>query len=282
MTAGIILDMPEREYHARRELSSTQARRLLESPAKFKWEQTHPRAPKAAWDLGTAAHTKVLGVGARAIAYPPEHLTPSGNVSTKAATVEWAAEQRDAGLTPITPEQMNGVDAMAEAILAKPKARALLEQPGHPEVSVFATDPDTGVDMRARFDYLSEETRTQRAKAVDLKTADDASQSGFERSIAKWGYDVQDAHYLRTHKLATGIDLPFLFVVVEKEPPHLVAVHVLDDAWAEMGRVKAERARRIYQQCIESGEWPGHPDEILVQRPPTWLVAQFQEGYDRV
>jgi len=274
---GIHLHMPEAEYHAHPALSSTGARRLLESPAKFRYAQTHPEKPKAAFDLGTAVHTKVLGTGDTAVAYPPEHLTPSGNVSTKAATVEWAAEQRAAGRTPISPEQMHEVDAMAEAVLAHPMARVLLEQDGSPEASVFATDPDTNVDMRARFDYLPAGQNT--SIAVDLKSARDASPEGFAKAAASHGYHVQRAWYDDTYRFAGApIELDaFVFVVVEVDAPHLVGVYKLNSEFEEIGHRRARRARHLYRHGLDTGEWPGYSPAIQSLMAPFWLVAEAAE-----
>lgn len=271
----IVHDMPDLEYHARPDLSSTGARKILESPAKYRYWATHRQEPKAVFDLGTAVHTKVLGTGAGAVAYPPEHLTPSGNVSTKAATVEWAEAQRAAGFTPISPEQMGAVDAMAEAVLAHPTARALFEQPGHPEASLFGTDPDTGVAMRARFDFLPTFDADD-PTAVDLKTARNASADGFARAVADHRYDIQAQWYLRLYATETGITLPFRFVVVESAPPYLAAVHELSMEFADMGRAKVIDALEIYAACTATGEWPGYPLDSDPLQPPSWLM--FTEG----
>lgn len=277
----IIPDMSDVDYHARSEFSSTQARQVLDSPARYKWHLDHPREATAAFDVGTAAHSKILGVGAGVVAYPEEHLTGSGNVSTKAATVAWAEDQRVAGLTPVSPSQMDAVDAMAESVLAHPIARGLLEQPGIPEASVFATDPHTGVDLRARFDYLAEPRPSGARTAVDLKTtAGAASEHGFAQSAAKYGYEIQRAHYLQTLTFSTGErDTEMLFIVVEKAPPYLVAVHQLETEFSEMGEVKAEHSRRVLAECREADTWPGYPVEIGNLKPPMWMVYDYQDRF---
>ncbi|MGG7450586.1 PD-(D/E)XK nuclease-like domain-containing protein [Plantibacter auratus] len=276
---GIVHDMPEADYHAHSALSSTGARRLLESPAKFQYERTHPRAGRAAFDLGTAVHTKVLGTGAGAIAYPDEHLTPSGNVSTKAATVEWAEEQRGLGLTPLAPAQMREVDAMAEAVLAHSIARKLAEQPGMQEASVFATDAHTGVQARCRYDFLPDLDGPQPI-AWDLKTtAKSASAEEFTKTVLNLGYDVQDTFYDRVLQSAVGAEIPFVFVVVEVDAPHLVNVHQLDIVFREMGKTKVQRALETFAQCTESGVWPGFPEEVNLLSPPVWAVYQHEERY---
>ena len=276
MTAlqGIVHDLDENEYHAHPALSSTQARQILDSPARFNYNRTHPQPHKDAFDLGTAVHTKVLGVGAHVITYPDEHLTPSGAVSTKAATVAWAEEQRANGFVVIGTAQAAQVDGMAEAVLAHPTARALLEQPGAlSEASVFTTDTEWDVPIRARFDLLAPIT-------VDLKTtAKEASPSGFAKSVANFGYDVQQGHYLDAHELATGGRPNMVFVVVETTAPHLVGVHQLDRDFADMGQVKARYARQRFAECTASGVWPGYPTQIGLIPPPVYAVYDFQDNY---
>lgn len=265
---GIINDLPEHEYHARPELSSTQARQILDSPARYHYAKTHPQPHKDAFDLGTATHSKVLGVGAQAIGYPDEHLTPSGSVSTKAATVEWVAEQRANGLIVLDAAKLRQVDGMAEAVLAYPEARSLFEQSGQAEASVFATDPVTGVEMRARFDYLPDFTVTD-PWCVDLKTTGkSAAPREFEKTVANFGYDVQQEWYLEAYGIVTGEFNPRMkFVVVETAAPHLVAVHELSEQFAELGASKGKRARATYAECMRTGRWPGYKSATRYNRP---------------
>jgi hypothetical protein len=280
MSHGIIQNMPEAEYHAHPALSSTGARRLLESPAKYDYWRSHQQPGKQAYDVGTATHTKILGVGSGVIAYPDEHITASGAVSTKAATVAWADEQRANGLTPIAPAQARKVDGMTEAILDHEVARQLLEREGDSEASVFAKDPETGVDMRARFDRLT--LKHHSPVAIDLKTtAKSASVDGFTRTVAAYGYDVQQEFYLRALTAATGSPrIPFVFIVVETEAPHLVAVHELDIEWRQMGEAKVKRALETYARCIETGVWPGYDPAVQLISPPAWSVYQFEDDYE--
>lgn len=280
--SGVFLGMDEAEYHSRNELSSTGTRGLLPeykgSPKKFQWARSHRRESRA-FDVGHAVHAKVLGVGGEIVTYPPEHLTPSGNVSTKAATVAWESEQRANGLVPISPADALHIDAMAEAVLAHPTARHYFELASDREVSVFA-DVD-GVPSRARFDALSPMDAAYMV-AVDLKTTDDATKAGFERSVAKWGYEVQQAHYEAVYEAATGRTIDdFVFVAIEKSGPHEVGVHKLPEVWVEMGKEKAEQARRIYAECTETGIWPGYAEDVTYLDPPTWLMFDHETRYEQ-
>lgn len=273
--ARLLLDVPEAEYHSGPELSSTGARTILRSPAKYDYERTHPRT-STAFDIGTAAHAKVLGVGAGVIAYPAEHLTASGNVSTKAATVAWAAEQRAAGLVPVSPDDIEAVDAMAEAVLKHPAARSVLERDGYSEASAYWTDPATGVPCRARFDRLTT-TDDGRVLAGDLKTTQDASPRGFAKSVAGYEYVQQDPWY-GDGLIALGYEDPaFTFIAVEKAPPHLVGAYELRETDRQKGREKNALARQIWRDCTEAGVWPAYSDGIEFLDLPRWYAYQHDE-----
>lgn len=274
---GIVEALDESIYHAHPALSSTGARKLLDSPARFRYYQDHPQPHKDAFDLGTSVHTKVLGTGDCAIAYPEEHLTKSGNISTAKATVEWAEEQRSNGRVPISPADMARVDAMTESVLSHPEAKILFEQPGSSEVSVFATDPVSGVDVRARFDFLPNFTGLD-PWCVDLKTtAKSAAPDDFLKTVANFGYHTQQEWYLNALAIVTGEFFDRMkFVVVETFAPYLVAVHRLSEEFAQIGSEKGKRARAKFAECTATGVWPGYePGDPL--QPPMWAIYEEEE-----
>lgn len=277
----IVHDMSDVDYHSRSELSSTGARSLLPeyggSPAKFKYRQGR-EFHSTAFDVGKAVHAQVLGTGAQAVAYPEDLLDARGAASTKAAK-EWAESVRAEGMVPMKAAELRPIYGMSEAVLKHPTARPLFEVCTLREVSAFATVE--GVPSRARFDALSEETR-RGVLAIDLKTGDDATKAGFERSVAKWGYDVQLAFYEDVYQESEGrpIDETY-FVAVERAAPYEVAVFRLPEIWALMGHRKAEEARRIYRQCDASGTWPGYDTTIQFLDPPTWVVFEHEARYEQ-
>lgn len=269
--AGVVLGMPDEEYHAHPSLSSTGVRRLLDSPARFRWALTHPEPPKKEFDLGHAVHAKVLGVGAGVVEIPGHLLSEDGGVRSAAAKL-WVSEARGKGLVPLKRPVLEQVDAMAEALLAHNTARLLLEQDGSAEASVFAQDPEFGFGMRARFDFLPDAGTGPRS-AFDLKTtARDASPAAFAKAAADHGYETQQVWYELVHTWAEGWAPPMVFVVVEVAPPHLVAVHQLDAEFVEIGRTRVERARALYADCLARDQWPGYEDRVFLTPPPMWLI----------
>ena len=60
---NLIGGISDTDYHAGPSLSSTGARKILDCPARFKWERDNPPPPKPAYDFGHLAHRLVLGEG---------------------------------------------------------------------------------------------------------------------------------------------------------------------------------------------------------------------------
>jgi hypothetical protein len=266
--SGLVLGMPDREYHSGPELSSSGARTILQSPARFDYERTHP-VHKDVYDVGTVAHALVLGSPLEVAVVPGPWTTKDAKSAVSAA--------REAGQVPLKPEAWEAIQAMAEKVLAHPAARALLERDGAAEASAFWTDDETGVACRARFDWLTDSG--DRALAVDYKTTTDASPRGFASSVAKFGYYQQDPFYLDA-LVALGHDEPgFVFVAQEKEPPYSVGVYELRHADREMGRERNALARQIFRDCTEAGVWPAYSDDIQLLDLPRWVSYQHTEDF---
>lgn len=269
---AIVTDLDEETYHRHPALSSTGAKRILESPAIFRHQQLYPQPPKEAFDLGHAVHAMVLGIGAPIVEIPDEILASNGAISTKEAK-QFVADARSEGKVPLKSDVYFRVRLAVDSVLGHPTARAFLEQDGTPETSVFAVDPEFGVNVRCRFDKLA-------PVAVDLKTTSvTANPDAFGRVAVNLGYDVQQEFYLDTYEWVTGERLDFVFIAVELDAPNLVSVNQLDKQFRDMGRAKAREARRRFAECVESGEWPGYPSDVNLVSPPRWAVREFEEKY---
>jgi hypothetical protein len=265
---GLVLGMGEAEYHGGPELSSTGAKAILQSPAKYRYEREHP-VHKDVYDVGTVAHALVLGT-------PLDVVLVEGPWTTKAAKAD-VAVAREAGQVPLKPEAWEQIQAMANRVLAHKTARALLERDGVAEASAFWTDEETGVACRARFDWLTE--TGDRTLGVDYKTTIDASPRGFASSVAKFGYFQQDPFYL-DYLIQAGHDDPgFVFIAQEKEAPYLVGVYELRHADREMGRERNALARQIFRDCTEAGVWPAYSDDIQLLDLPRWVTYQHTEDF---
>lgn len=266
---GLVLGMPEAEYHGGPELSSTGAKAILQSPAKYQWEREHP-VHKDVYDVGTVAHALVLGTPLDVV------VIEADDWRTKAAQEERKGAHA-AGKVPLLRDTWATVQAMADKVLTHPAARALLERDGVAEASAFWTDDETGVPCRARFDWLTE--NDGRTLGVDYKTTTDASPRGFASSVAKFGYFQQDPFYLDA-LAALGHDDPgFVFIAQEKEAPYLVGVYELRHADREMGRERNVLARQVWRDCTQAGVWPAYSDDVQFLDLPRWVTYQHTEDF---
>ena len=263
---GIVLGLSDQDYHAdTRTLSSTGAKRLLECPARFRWDQDHPRPYTAAFELGHAAHTLTLGTGAGL------HVVQADSWRSKAARTE-RDEALAEGLTPLLEAEHAQAQAMRETLAGHPVAGPLFDRTDRVcEASLYWTDPTTGVDCRARPDWWS----TDHALVVDLKTTSRSAAPGeFGRLAVQFSYHLQAAWYLEAVRAITGVEATFVHVVQETSPPYLVSVIQLDAEALQVGAEQADRARRLFAACQATGQWPGYPPNVHSAHLPGWYLAQ--------
>lgn len=262
---GIVDGMPNHEYHAHDSLSATGLKILAtQTPAHYRWKMDNPEH-KAAFDLGTAAHSLVLEDDHSHIV-----VVDADSWRTKAAQ-----QQRDdayeQGKVPLLVKDYQMVKTMHDSVAGHPLAKIALEG-GKAEQSIFWDDPETGTRLRCRPDKLDLESRIG-PLIIDLKTTVNADPREFGKTTHNLGYHQQAAHYLDGVKATTGADAAFLFVLVEKTAPYLVSVVELDAEALDIGRAKNRRAISIYNQCKTSGEWPGYPTSEPVNLP-IWATRE--------
>ena len=258
-----IYDVPEDAYHADRvlaptlgrSLSSSGAKAILDSPARFAWERAHP-VVKDAYDFGSVAHTLILGG-------PHPVVVDADSWRTKAAQEARDAARAD-GLVPILAGDYARAEALAAAVREHPVAGAIFAADGLAEQSLYWIDDETGVTCRGRIDWLHPRA------IVDLKTSVNASPAKFSRALVDYGYALQAEWYSQGYEAVTGERLPFVHVVVEKEPPHLVAVYQVDAEALAFGADLASQARRLYAECESNDDWPGYSPEIELVSLPAW------------
>lgn len=259
-----IYDIGESEYHADqhlastlgRSLSSSGAKTLLDCPARFAWQREHP-VTKDAYDFGHVAHARLLGSGAEIV------VIDAPDWRTNAAK-SMRDDARAGGMVPILAADSARADALVDAVRAHPVAGAIFAADGRAEQSMYWVDDETGVTCRGRVDWVHPRA------LVDLKTALVAAPSRFSRSLVDYGYALQAEWYSQGWHALTGERLPFVHVVVEKEPPHLVAVYQVDADALAYGAEKASLARRIYAECESNDDWPGYSPEIELVSLPAW------------
>jgi hypothetical protein len=277
ITAPGVYDIDEATYHrdppVAHSLSSTELRRIGDSPARFHhYRTTRQEDYSAEFDVGHAAHKLVLGKGALIVAVEADDWR------TKDARAQ-RDEARASGHVPLLTADYEQVQAMARALRLHPLASKLIDHDhGQAEASVFWQETET-VWGRARFDWLPDPTGRRRI-ICDYKTSVSADPATFGKSVANYGYHQQhDVH--RGGCAAVFPDEPapgFVFIVQEKRPPYLVSVIELDPYAKEIGKTLNDRAVTLYERCVDTGEWPGYAEQIHQVTLPRWAEIDYEEN----
>lgn len=299
---GVVTDMDERTYRALPGLSGTGVAKLLESPADYAYDLAHPTPSTGAQSLGTLVHAFVLGTytddtdpyAFEAPTLDPEIVVAPFNDFRGALARDWkkaaVAEGADAervvsrtahnSMLDDLAKKAEALEAkrveshakalvIADAVLAHPTARQILEAEGQSEVTV--TGEHRGAPLKGRIDRLP-----ANRLVVDLKTGRDVSPGAMSYAMGDYGYACQFAHYAAL----VESDLRPVVIAVRNERRPAVAVYRIEAAtWDAAQRAVAEAWNR-YADCIEADAWPDTaPDGItdigLTSRALSALEAQI-------
>lgn len=268
--------MPMAEYLKAPGISQSQLKAMTRSPAHFQAALTMPAEPTRAQLIGTVLHYAVLepdlfgdSYHLRPLTYKSKQGEPKKWNGNATECKEWLAAHNDRPI--LTSDERDAVLEMRKSVMEHASARAALAQ-GLAEQALFVADPDTGIGLKCRTDWLSGNA------IVDLKSTEDASPEGFARSVEKFGYDVQAAYNL---DLANWLDLKkefFIFIAVEKSPPYAVGVYELDVESVGVGRSKYRRWLALAAHCERTQEWPAYDPAIVRLSLPQWALRK-EENY---
>lgn len=251
------------EYHGdKSHLSSSTIKEMLRSPAHCKaYMSGKKRKETNAMQIGTALHMAVLEPHLFGSSYAIWDDIRKGKLYDEFLV-------KNKGKTVLRGEEMDKVIGMANAVRAYsdyPIQRAI--EIGHSELSIYWTDPETGIGLKIRPDSFSE------YGVLDVKKTQDARPEKFVWSCRDYGYDVQAALYMTGMEYFLGKKVPFYFIAVEEEAPHGVWVHEVSKEMYESGMTKLRKALNMYKQCKETNSWPAYQNAFSVIRWPEYLAA---------
>jgi hypothetical protein len=265
-----IFDMSNEAYHATHAISKSGLWTLhTKTPAHYKFGETKH---SAAFDLGTASHTAIL---------EPEKLGssilrgPADRRGSKWSEAQAMAEME--GRLLLTSSDYDAVLHIRDAAHKNPLVRKLTAS-AQVERSAFWMDSETGQLCRVRPDCYSPSLRIM----ADVKTTADASPTKWRRSVADFGYHMQEAMYSEGWEAAGGGDVDgFVFIVIEKDAPHVVSIFELDRNAAVQGYELYRTALTRYAECVAADHWPGYSDKVMCLDLPAWAY-RMPEGIPNV
>jgi hypothetical protein len=260
-TPGIYSGLSNEAYHAGPGVSKSQLDVLARSPYHYycQYVSAFPierAAPTASMRFGTLVHTAILepDVFAKHVVMPDVDGRTKEGKAAKLAAIEEAMAR---GVEAVDAESYDKASTIARSFARHDHLARYLAD-GHPELSVYWKDEDTGLLCRCRPDWLS----LSQECVVDLKTTEDAGYLSFQRSIHKWRYYVQAAFYL-DGLAANGLDgYGFVFAAIERNAPHACAGYVCTESMIDAGRQEYRRLLALLKDCHDENEWPGYQRNI--------------------
>ena len=242
------------QYLALDRVSNSFLNRLSKVPAlaKIKTEAT------PAMTFGTAFHSFILEPDkfSHQVAVCPkcDKRTKAGKETFSDFTTE------SAGKVVISIDEFEAIQSMRKSISRHPAASRLLSE-GIAEQSVLFTDHDTGIECKARPDWITSEN-----VVVDLKTTRDASEYGFLRSVLNFRYYQQAAMYLDALNIVSDTEYTeFVFVAIEVAPPFRVETYSLSTEFLEFGYREYHKLLGMEKRFRELDFYPNYANEGIVE-----------------
>lgn len=256
------LDMTDAQYRELPGINQSTLKEARRSMAHYRHAVDTPREDCSAFQVGRCFHSFCLE--------PDEFLA---NVVVYDGKVRRGAnwddfQEENEGKEILTVSEMAMVEGMGAAVLAHPVASGLIAMAQLVEAAATWIHPATGMLCKMKIDGLTEDV------IFDLKSTADASPREFQRSIATYGYHLQAAHYQDGVQEILGSALPFVYICVEKESPHMVAVYELDDASVMEGKRLCDGLMAQIKACDDLGVWPGYGDGIQEIGLPVWAYKK--------
>lgn len=269
MASSIGRNQPDRVYRRHPAIAQSHLKSILVSPAHYKAALSRPFPATANMVLGSALHCLVLEgrqVFEAQYIERPEDL----KLTTKEGK-EWAAQQKEKGLTVLTGEQTKQLNGMAAALgkldWFDPKHQSTLGPLS--ELSVYWDW--CGLDCKARLDRVIE--LPDKVLVLDLKTTDSVSPKKFLDKVLGLNYLFQAGYYTEAAAVAFKKPAEFVFVGVERDLPNCVDFFTPAADMVAEARDQCIHALKTLKTCLLTDEWPGPPPQMHSMSLPPWYAS---------
>jgi hypothetical protein len=236
-------------------LSPSEAHTLIEkTPLHLLAQWTAPREAAKKADIGTVIHALIMEPFRSA---PTIAVVDAANFLTKKAREDRDAALAD-GKTPILAHDYEAAQAIAKRVLEDDLTGEIFRH-GRPETSWFGKAPATGVWVRCRPDWITDDFRI-----VDIKSVSSADDDFVRRRINDGGWyvsapwQVQLVEQVAQHEIAD-----FLWLVVEQTPPFEIRLVRPNMTTLMHGQRADQKAISIFASCVRTGVWPGYERSIV-------------------
>jgi hypothetical protein len=166
---------------------------------------------------------------------------------------------------------------IAEAVRSNPQAAEILGLPGQSEQVLTWIDPETGIQRKARLDWV---TPPDVGVLADLKTAADIGEMAFGRAAGKFCYHGQAVDYTGGLYVETGAEYRPTLIVVENKPPFDVGVLDVIGAEFDAGLRLVRDLHDRLAKAMASGSWPGQYPQRSKLNLPSWELFEDNDISD--
>jgi hypothetical protein len=268
--------MPAAEYHRLPQLSNSLAKVIIAQSPLHAWTASPVLNPnfeaeeKEAFDIGSATHALLLEGEDRVAVIEADDWR-------KKAAQEQRDQARAEGRYPLLAHRYEAVlkmrDAAVLAIAQCAQLSGLTLTNGRAEHVLIWKDPATGVECRARVDFIA----GGEAVFLDYKSTTDATPAAFSRQISRMGYHYQDEFYSRGGLAVFGKRPKFIFMAQETTPPHACSFHGVAPSLREVAARDVDYATRTWKQCHALQHWPSHDQRIHWAEAMPWQIEAAED-----
>lgn len=277
------------QYDQEPGVRASELKLFMRSPAHFQAAKRKPEKDTEALQFGKLFHSAIENPEKfrDLIRVEPEFVgvTKAGKPTTSKNATDiqdqrkaWLSDQPPGAII-VTGEEAKNLTGMLNSVLNHKLLGNMLRK-GVREVSVWADDPDSGLRIKARYDFLAEIG----SFPVDFKTTTDARPTNFLNEIFSLRgkdprfYALHGAHYAhvgRMAKICSGESMTF--VAVEKEDPWGVWLYPMDTYALEVGERRRKNLMRGYAKCLKTNEWPNYEERASAVQIPNYVDWQENE-----
>ena len=240
--------LPEDQYNQVPAVRASHLKEMAVSPLQYRWRLHNPLEATDAMKLGSAIHTAVL----EPVRFNHLYVAYPGKVRRGK---EWEAfEKEHADRTILTATQMAQCEEMQKALRAHPVAGPVLcDIAGLAEHAAVWTDPDSGVDCKAKIDLQVPPDQL----LYEFKSTGDINPDQFGRVAWRFKYHFSLAYYQDAVKAVMGYTPDVRYIIAQSSPPYDVVVATPNAELIAQGREEYKRHLKTLAKCRETGEWPG-------------------------
>ena len=192
---------------------------------------------------------------------------------------EWKREQLDAGKTIVAADEWADAIVMVDSIAEKRidswggTVREFIAASNRQTMAVAELDfYGVKIPMRVMIDVCPKSG----GFLWDLKTTGKIGSDDWGKSVSNFHYDFQAWMYTQVYNRASGETRnDFGHLCVSNSAPFLPAVRSLSRQRMEIGKRKFEAAVAAYARGIQTGEFPGYPDEVEEVGAEAWELKKW-------